>query len=66
MLRALFIAQLRDTRQRNTQTKGLKAPRRPDTFIVNGTSDNDSIPVGGKVLGVSALGLAAQVNITGV
>jgi Ca2+-binding RTX toxin-like protein len=37
----------------------------PDTVIVNGTNDDDVILAFGDASGVSVLGLAAQINITG-
>jgi len=37
----------------------------PDTVVVNGTGGDDVVLVVGSASGVSALGLAAQVNITG-
>ena len=36
-----------------------------DTIVVNGTSAHDAIAVSGDAAGVSVLGLAAQVHITG-
>src|SRR5262249_6755380 len=36
-----------------------------DTITVNGTRDSDRIAVAGDATGVSVLGLAAQINITG-
>ena len=36
-----------------------------DTVIVNGTNGDDAITVAGDASGVSVIGLAAQVNITG-
>jgi Ca2+-binding RTX toxin-like protein len=36
-----------------------------DSVIVNGTNGNDAVTVAGDASGVSVLGLAAQVNITG-
>jgi Ca2+-binding RTX toxin-like protein len=36
-----------------------------DAVIVNGTNGDDAITVGGDASGVSVIGLAAQVNITG-
>jgi Ca2+-binding RTX toxin-like protein len=36
-----------------------------DTIIINGTAGDDAVTVSGDATAVSAIGLAAQVNITG-
>ncbi len=46
-------------------TPGGAGDGQTDTIIVNGTSGHDAIAIAGDATGVSVLGLAAQVHITG-
>jgi Ca2+-binding RTX toxin-like protein len=49
----------------NLGATGAGGDGQPDNVIVNGTNGDDTIVVAGDATGVSVLGLAAQVHITG-